>query len=69
MDIPDISRKNPGFRFWTNFLDPKILDILGNFWPPGGPYGPQDYFMDIRAENPVQGKPEMLDLEPYGPPW
>ena len=24
--------------------------------------------MDIRAENPVQSEPEMLDLVPYGPP-
>ena len=50
-------------------VGPQNLEHFLDFWPSGGPYGPQEYFIDIRAENPVQGKPEIVDLELYGPPW
>ncbi len=54
--------------FGQAFCPPKRNTFL-DLWPSGGPSGPREYFIDIRAENPVQSEPEMLDLVPYGPPW
>ena len=53
----------------STFFGPQNLGHFFEFWPSGTPSSPWEYFSDIRAENPVQGNPEMLDLEPYGPPW